>query len=85
MSNTSKHSNSQLVKMQGHQHGLYNIHNLHGKYNNAGLMSEEHKKMASLLAACTNPPLTTHLHALLRLREHAAIPPSSHTPLLYSA
>jgi hypothetical protein len=62
--------------MQDHQHGLEDIHNLHGKHKNAGLiMSEEHTKMASLLAACTNPPLTTHLHALLRLREHAAIRP----------
>jgi len=57
-----------------------------GKYNNASLiMSQEHKQMASLLAAYMNPPLTTHLHALLRLRKHGATPPLSHTPPSYSA
>lgn len=86
MYNTSKHSNSQLVKTQGHQHGLQDTRNVHGKYNNAGLiMSEEHKQMAFLLAACMNPLLTTYLHALLRLRKHGAIPPPSHTPPSYSA
>jgi len=48
-------------------------------------MSEEHKQMASLLAACMNPPLTTYLHALLRLRKCGATPPPPHTPPLYSA
>jgi len=83
MSATSKHSNSQLVKTQSHQH---HTHNVHGIYNNVGLiMSEEHKQMASLLVAYMNPTLTTYLHALLRLRKCGATPPQPHTPPLYSA